>query len=1034
MKKLLSILIITVMLIGLVPFAFAADTSAYPAISLGETKQVSASRTQVESFFKFVPTETAEYAFYSTLENEEEYIDTYGYILDEDGKVIAKNDDDNMRMGVNFGVRLQLEKDKTYILASRLYSPMEKGDYNVSVVKTGAAATAIIPEKTDYTLYVGDWADIYYTFAPYACAFEGATITSSNPAVIRAVEGMTVEAVSVGTATVALTSDNGLTANVNFTVAAPKTLAVDTPYSSILENNGDKQKFVFTPAESGNYSVVVTSSTYGYLWVEDIGSDWGDEMMVEGYFEAGRDYAIELSAENIAFEYTIEISKSSKATDFYINGSIGEVQTTYHAQTLEAYGVDGILEGDFEWSVDDEQTAEIVSIASNVASLTFLKEGTVTVSAKWNGITHTYTVTGKDPATLTLAQPYTENVVGYDNAVYIAFTPETSGMYTFTVDDTANAPIMLAIDGFSSTSDGYYRAYLEAGQTYVAYAYRFITSYEYDENITGDITIAVKACEAPVGIVIDGGDAVTGYVNNDVYLTVSATNDNGVINSPITWVVDGTEEYEVNPYGDGANVYFYKEGEFTVTASAGMLTDSIKVKVVAPEKIKLNTKVNGSVNESKLFHVVQLDVEKAGVYTVRVKSDNPVCVDAAFSNYGGSVGTDVEIAVAAITTEPTYVTVYGAEEADANFTIELVDVSFPMGVRPVYSEITLGIGEEHYPYLIFEPATVREEIDTMASSDTNVVMIEGDSIVAVGEGTATVTVITQYGLKTQIKVKVVGDDYEWAQDITLDKNELKLDAGKSATLKATVQAESDKKVIWSSEDQSVARVDQNGRVTGIAAGTTYIIATVDAIDTYCAVTVTAPEIKKATEKFTDVESGKWYTKAINYAYTYGFIKGKTETTFNREDKITRAEFITILARIAGVNTSGSANKVETKFTDVKTGKFYTAAIKWANENGIVNGTSDTIFGTEANISRQDICVMVTRFAKYMNVELKASVDEMKFTDASTISKYAKNAVTTCQKAGLIKGYNDGSFGPAKSATRAEAAQILYLFHSNFIAK
>ena len=81
MKKLLSILLITVMIIGMVPFAFAADVSSYPAIAEGETKTVTVSRTQMESYFKFVPTETAEYIFYST--TTENDIDTYGYVLDD---------------------------------------------------------------------------------------------------------------------------------------------------------------------------------------------------------------------------------------------------------------------------------------------------------------------------------------------------------------------------------------------------------------------------------------------------------------------------------------------------------------------------------------------------------------------------------------------------------------------------------------------------------------------------------------------------------------------------------------------------------------------------------------------------------------------------------------------------------------------------------------------------------------------------------------------------------------------------------------
>ena len=200
---------------------------------------------------------------------------------------------------------------------------------------------------------------------------------------------------------------------------------------------------------------------------------------------------------------------------------------------------------------------------------------------------------------------------------------------------------------------------------------------------------------------------------------------------------------------------------------------------------------------------------------------------------------------------------------------------------------------------------------------------------------------------------------------------------------------------------------------------------------------TPVEIVDTTKVFTDVKAGKWYTDAVNYAYSHKFIAGITATEFGRDKDVTRGMFITILARIAGVNTTGDANKVETKFTDVKSGKYYTAAIKWASDNGVVNGLSDTTFGPEVAIERQQLCTMIVNFAKYMKVELTASQTEVAFADADSIRDYAKEAVSTAQKAGIVSGYTENgstTFKPTNTATRAEAAQILYVFHKNFIAK
>ncbi len=193
-------------------------------------------------------------------------------------------------------------------------------------------------------------------------------------------------------------------------------------------------------------------------------------------------------------------------------------------------------------------------------------------------------------------------------------------------------------------------------------------------------------------------------------------------------------------------------------------------------------------------------------------------------------------------------------------------------------------------------------------------------------------------------------------------------------------------------------------------------------------------IQDTSKIFKDVKKG-WYKDAVDYAYSYGFIAGMSDTEFGLNTNVTRGMFITILARIAGVDTTTKGvNNVTTKFTDVKSGKWYAAAIKWASDNGIVSGTSDTTFGPDVNISRQDLCVMVVNYAKFMNVELTAVEDEITFKDAKDIRKYAKDAVKVCQMADIVNGYTDGTFGPTKTATRAEAAVILYKLHANFMVK
>ena len=144
-----------------------------------------------------------------------------------------------------------------------------------------------------------------------------------------------------------------------------------------------------------------------------------------------------------------------------------------------------------------------------------------------------------------------------------------------------------------------------------------------------------------------------------------------------------------------------------------------------------------------------------------------------------------------------------------------------------------------------------------------------------------------------------------------------------------------------------------------------------------------------------------------------------------------------MARIAGVDTSAGANKTTTKFTDVESGRFYTAAIMWASDNKIVAGMTDTTFAPTAPIQRQQLCVMIVNFAKNQKIGLTAAESAVTFADAADIGNYAKEAVAVCQRADIINGYNEGGklvVKPANTATRAEAAQILYKFHKDFVNK
>jgi len=190
------------------------------------------------------------------------------------------------------------------------------------------------------------------------------------------------------------------------------------------------------------------------------------------------------------------------------------------------------------------------------------------------------------------------------------------------------------------------------------------------------------------------------------------------------------------------------------------------------------------------------------------------------------------------------------------------------------------------------------------------------------------------------------------------------------------------------------------------------------------------EIKDTAAIFGDVKTGSWYKEFVDYAYSYGMFNGTTATTFEPNANMNRAMFVSVLARIAGVTVD---NTVATKFSDVPANKWYTGAVKWASDNGIVTGKTETTFAPLDNITREQMCALIVRFATYANITLKADGEAENFTDADKISGYAKEAVTACQKAGLVNGMGDGTFAPKGKATRAQVSKILAYFHKNYIA-
>ncbi|MBE7015506.1 MAG: S-layer homology domain-containing protein [Ruminococcaceae bacterium] len=172
-------------------------------------------------------------------------------------------------------------------------------------------------------------------------------------------------------------------------------------------------------------------------------------------------------------------------------------------------------------------------------------------------------------------------------------------------------------------------------------------------------------------------------------------------------------------------------------------------------------------------------------------------------------------------------------------------------------------------------------------------------------------------------------------------------------------------------------------------------------------------------KFEDLNSVQWAYSAISELYERKIISGKSETRFAPNDKVKREEYAKMMVDMAGIEIDGSVNA----FSDVMNDAWYKGYVNTAFKNGFCNGIGNGRFGTGMEISRQDMCVMAYNVIKKLGHEIPSA--ELTFEDSAEFGEYAKASVAALNKAGIVSGVGGNKFNPTGSATRAEAAVIIY---------
>ena len=178
------------------------------------------------------------------------------------------------------------------------------------------------------------------------------------------------------------------------------------------------------------------------------------------------------------------------------------------------------------------------------------------------------------------------------------------------------------------------------------------------------------------------------------------------------------------------------------------------------------------------------------------------------------------------------------------------------------------------------------------------------------------------------------------------------------------------------------------------------------------------------DAFPDVINTEWYHDGVHYCVENGLMKGYEDGEFGINDEISRAQIVTMLWRKDGSPAASGGD-----FADVSSTAYYAQAVEWAASNGVVNGYSDELFGSNDSITREQLAAILYRYAKYKGMDVSVGEDTniLDFDDATSISSYAVSAIQWACGAGIMNGTETLKLSPQATATRAQAACMMQRF-------
>ncbi len=640
-KKILAYLLTLAMVVscfaGVELTAKATTTSAdAEELHVDETHVVSISQPGEHYWVKFTPEEDGNYCFYSDPYNFSEGDPMAALYEDVNEEPVAESDD-AIGMGLNFKIRYDMTAGKTYYLDTFLRDEPEVGAYSIRLTKS-VAATEVFIEEEYLTGILGETATLKATFIPLENSIEETlSWTSSNQEVATVDEDGYVEFLSEGTATITVTSANGLVDTCSVTVKEPRVLELDKVVTVENAQPGSQEIFYFTPSKTSYYAFCSDTDldVYAYLYTiegvyvaQNDDCETGDyNFQVKAELEEGVTYVLESNLYTLepAGNYDVYVTELKQPTEmsFESDKLVGYVGGVLYEKVQFGPGL--VVDEEFDVTSSDDNKVSVSKDDSGYVNLVLNEKGTATITAtSTSGLISTCTVTVMEPESLALDEANTVDLLEGQETVKFVFTPDETAEYVFYSTDGSDAYVELTSEetGWLGNNNGggtgknFKISYeLQQGKTY------YYTCYM--SNDVESLSVMLKKATEATGITMEYSE-MTLYVGNSANLEVNVQPENGVTN--VTFESSDTDVADVHVM-DGMYPYVIAQAEGTATITATSengLTATCKVTVLPIPEIKLNDTKTINIEADYQIGSYTFTPEKDGKYVLTTKGSEEV--------------------------------------------------------------------------------------------------------------------------------------------------------------------------------------------------------------------------------------------------------------------------------------------------------------------------------------------------------------------------------------------------------------------------